>query len=140
MYVYALNEYPARFGNDRDWFIAQIDHETRFVNKIGDRSRNSKKMPKFLWSYGPGQVQFGSAKWNLISRGIRGLREEDLVDFPLLNLNISASIIAAKVRELGSYEKGLQCYNGGDNGWKDGRSKPYLRKVTEIYNNRAVWY
>lgn len=138
-YAYGAVEYSKRFGVDRDRYVSIVTHENHWVNTRGDTSRKGVPQPRFLWSWGLGQVQYRTAKQSLDLMGCTGLIEQDLIDFPLLNLYIVGKVLGYKLSIHKTYTITIQSYNAGDNGWQDGRSKGYLDKVMAVYNRRAEW-
>jgi hypothetical protein len=138
-YAYGATEYSKHFGINKDIFVSLITHENGWHNTVGDTSRRGQKVLRYKWSWGLGQIQYRTADGFLSKNGINGLVEQDLLDFPLLNLYVAGGVLAEKVIHYKDYSIALQSYNGGQNGWKDGRSKGYKNKVLKIYASRNKW-
>jgi hypothetical protein len=135
MYEYALRRYSEKYNLDINWFIKMTTHEYGFVNWYTTKTSKGYLLPIERWSWGPWQVQKGTLVGTLESLGCKdakNLSYGDMLTFPLLNADVSARVLAYHIRCLGSYEKGLQAYNGGPVGWKDGRSLKYLKRVRAV--------
>jgi predicted small lipoprotein YifL len=140
---YGINVYSTKWKHSpRDLSVSYMTHESGFLDIVGDKIDKKTKQtnPPERCSIGQGQVQLETARGNLRARGYdpTGLTTDDLLYFRLMNMDISICVMSAKVRDLGR-KCGLQAYNGGDNGWKDGRSLQYYRDVMAVYKQRAKW-
>ena len=140
--VYGLKVYSKKWHADLDWMVAFTKHESGFLDIIGDKKDKVTKKPNppEKLSLGLDQVQLGTARGNLSSRGIdpTGLTTDDLLYFRLMNLDIGISVMSSKIRQRGR-KNGTKAYNGGDGGWRDGRADKYYKDVLHVYNNRKAW-
>ena len=128
--------YSTKWKIDINWLISIWTNESGFVNIIGDRYNiyTHKKNPPEKYSVGIGQVGIDSAKSILNAHGIdsKGITIDDLMYFRLLNMDISACILAYKIRQLG-IPKGIMAYNCGDNGVDLGRGNKYWHSIKAIH-------
>lgn len=136
MYAYAATEYPEKYGLDKDWMKGMWTHEggwwTGAICKSIRKDGKLVLLPPDKWSYGCGQIEENTGGDHAKRRGFKTYDPMYLCYFPLANLDISCRIFKYKLKLWKTYPIALQAYNGGDSGWKDGRSKNYYRLIKGI--------
>lgn len=141
--VYGAYAFSKRWNIDIAWLLSDWDHESGFTDVIGDKINHKTGLvnPDTMWSISIGQVQLDTARGDLKARGVdpTGLTVTDLLYFRLMNMDVAACVLAAKVHHYRSYIAGTEAYNAGDRGWKDGRSDQYYKDVLRIYKRRSTW-
>jgi len=135
LYEYSLRKYSEKYNISLPIFIKMTAHEYGFVNWYTTRTSKGYKLPKRLWSWGPWQVQRDTLIGHLKAIGCSDAEQltfGDMLTFPLMNADTSAAVLSYYYRQDQSYKNALQKYNGGPNGWKDGRALPYYYKVSAV--------
>jgi hypothetical protein len=130
--VYGMTEYPLRHGVNVYWFRGMVQHESGFFTGSTCKSIGSDPIKERNWSYGLGQIEEDTGRQFFRMKGFRHYETRWLRDFPLVNLDVSAQIMGYKIKRYKTYEIALQAYNGGDSGWRDGRSKKYWNIINRI--------
>lgn len=141
-YVFLSVEWlPVRYP-EMSWrqIVASTTTESEWVNRTSDKVRRGKSLPNTLWSNGLMQVQLRTARWNLIERGFTyNITRDDLLNNPALNMDIGCHLLTSYKAKYKTWAIAYQAYNGGENGWKDGRSLNYWSKIKGKWNYVNTW-